>query len=139
MTITLRLIAGAGVAVEAVDRALEERMTVTMAAVATLSAFESFMDPFPTFALFSPRRAPRTRTLPAAHHPSRAGVVDGRRTYAACRAQVNNLKSEIKFPPRPRVQCATRAAHRRVGPPAGRGAAQTCDASARRHYVTSMT
>jgi hypothetical protein len=104
MTITLRLIAGAGVAVEAVDRALEERMTVTMAAVATLSAFAGFMDPFPTFALFSPRRSPRTRTLPAAHHPSRAGVVDGRGTYAACRAQVNNLKSEIKFPPRPLVQ-----------------------------------
>jgi hypothetical protein len=50
-------------------------MTVTTAAVATWSAFAGFMVPFPTFALFSPRRAQRTRTRPAAHHPSRAGVL----------------------------------------------------------------
>src|SRR5580700_3526293 len=69
MTITSRWIASAGLAGDAPVRALAERMTVATAAVATLSAFAGFMVPFPTFALFSPRRAQNARTRAAAHAP----------------------------------------------------------------------
>src|SRR3984885_7197608 len=132
MTITSRWIASAGLAGDAPVRALAERMTVATAAVATLSAFAGFMVPFPTFALFSPRRAQKNAHATGGASSFTRGRVDERGTYAASRAQVNNLKSEIKFPPRPASRAA-RHLPRRAPPCSHCRAGAAC--VQRKHYV----